>query len=196
MCSLVEELVNKLLRTCQMLSRHQFTPQLQPVVGLGGFREICNALPGEFFYLLLVPLKAPPGHSFHLERGTEGEMPQTISRLRVDLECMCTRERCLGDVLCFLHHSDYELWLQQEPSLLQTLCSDSYLDAQKTAFWLQALMSTACKSEPWAATHKLTVLPTTCSCKMKLTSTFRRSLCIELILAVQEEDSSTFVPIG
>ncbi|NXT96553.1 IPIL1 protein, partial [Anhinga rufa] len=144
-------------------------------------------------YRLLVPLKPPPGHSFHLELGTDGKVPLRNSCLRVELECMCTRERQLGDVLCFLHHPEDELMSSQEASLLQTLCTGPYLDVQKTAFWLQELMTAASNAARHAAMRKLTVLPSTRFCRLKLSDNFKRSLFIELILAVQQGNSDTFV---
>ncbi|NXX12012.1 IPIL1 protein, partial [Podargus strigoides] len=69
-CRFVEELVNDLLTVCQNLSGNAFMPRLQPAVGVGGFLEGRNASSDDYVYLLLVPLKPPAGHSFHLELGT------------------------------------------------------------------------------------------------------------------------------
>ncbi|XP_050753880.1 inositol 1,4,5-trisphosphate receptor-interacting protein-like 1 [Gymnogyps californianus] len=192
-CTVVEEVVNDLLCVCRILAGNDFAPRLQPAVGVGGFLEGQSARGEDLVYRLLVPLKPPRGHSFHLELGTEGEMLVRNSRLRVQLECMCTRERRLGDVLCFLHHPEDELMSSQEASLLQTLCTGSYLDVQKTALWLQELMTAACVAVPQAGTCKLTVLPSTRFCKLKLTNASKRSLSIELILAVQQGNSDSFV---
>lgn len=50
---------------------------------------------------LLVPLKRPPrGHTFHLELGTAREMAARNSSFHVELECTCTRERPVEDMLC------------------------------------------------------------------------------------------------
>ncbi|NWX53239.1 IPIL1 protein, partial [Steatornis caripensis] len=144
-------------------------------------------------YSLLVPLKPPPGHSFHLELGTEQEVPVRNSCLRVELECMCVREWWLGDMLCFLHHPESKTMRSQEDSLLETFCANSYLDVQKTASWLQKLMRAACAAVPWSATCTLKVLPSKRFCKLKLTNAFNRSLFIELILAVQQSNADTFV---
>ncbi|XP_069639071.1 inositol 1,4,5-trisphosphate receptor-interacting protein-like 1 [Haliaeetus albicilla] len=192
-CTVVEELVNDLLCVCRTLSGNDFVPRLQPAVGLGGFQEGQSAHEEDFVYCLIVPLKPPPGHSFHLELGTEGEMLVRNSCVRVELECMCTRERWLGDVICFLHHPEEELMSSQEASLLETLCTGSYLDVEKTAFWLQELMTAASVAVPRAATSKVTVLPSTRFCKLKLTNTCEIPLSIELILAVQQGNSDTFV---
>ncbi|XP_075609118.1 inositol 1,4,5-trisphosphate receptor-interacting protein-like 1 [Balearica regulorum gibbericeps] len=192
-CTVVEELVNDLLSVCRIFSGNDFMPRLQPAVGVGRFLEGWNVAE-DFFYRLLVPLKPPPGHSFHLDLGTEQEMLVRNSCLRVELECTCTRQRRLGDMLCFLHHPEDKLMSCQEASLLQTLCTGSYLDVQKTALWLQELMTAAAAVVvPSSATGKLTVLPSTRFCKLKLTNAFKISLSIELILAVQQGNSNTFV---
>ncbi|XP_064316011.1 inositol 1,4,5-trisphosphate receptor-interacting protein-like 1 [Phalacrocorax carbo] len=192
-CTMVEELVNNLLRVCRILCGNGFTPRLQPAVGVGGFLKGWNGREEDLVYRLLVPLKPPAGHSFHLELGTEGDMLLRNSCLRVELECMCTRERQLGDMLCFLHHPEDELMSSQEASLLQTLCSGSYLDVQKTAFWLQGLMKAASILAPPATKCKLKVLPSTRFCKLQLRDVFKRPLFVELILAVQQGNSDTFV---
>ncbi|NWH27611.1 IPIL1 protein, partial [Grus americana] len=67
-CTVVEELVNDLLSVCRTFSGNDFMPRLQPAVGVGGFLEGWN-VSEDFFYRLLVPLKPPPGHSFHLDLG-------------------------------------------------------------------------------------------------------------------------------
>ncbi|XP_065694375.1 inositol 1,4,5-trisphosphate receptor-interacting protein-like 1 [Patagioenas fasciata] len=192
-CTVVEDLVNELLCVCRVYSGNDFMPRVQPAAGLGGFLEGQNAHGEDLVYRLLVPLKPPPGHSFHLELGTEAEMPVRNSRLRVELECMCIRERKLGDMLCFIHHPEDELMRCQEASLLQTLCTGSYLDVQKTAFWLQELMTAASVAVLQSGANKLMVLPSSRFCKLRMTNAFETSLSIELILAVQQGNSDTFV---
>ncbi|XP_010147468.1 PREDICTED: inositol 1,4,5-trisphosphate receptor-interacting protein-like 1 [Eurypyga helias] len=135
----------------------------------------------------------PAGHIFHTELGTEGETLLRNCHLHVELECMCIREQWQGDVLCFLHHPEDELMSRQEASLLQTFCTGSYLNVQKTAFWLQELMSIASVALPQMATYNFMVLPSPCFWKLKLTDILGKSLRIELILAVEEGNSETFV---
>nr|XP_021148431.1 inositol 1,4,5-trisphosphate receptor-interacting protein-like 1 [Columba livia] len=192
-CSVVEDLVNDLLCVCRVFSGNEFMPRLQPAFGLGGFLECQSAHGEDLVYRLVVPLKPPPGHSFHLELGTEGEKPLRKSRLRVELECMCIRERKLGDMLCFIHHPEDELMGHQEASLLQTLCTGPYLDIEKTTFWLQELMTAACVAVLQSATCKLTVLPSPRFCKLRMTTAFETSPSIELVLAVQQGNSDGFV---
>ncbi|XP_074442897.1 inositol 1,4,5-trisphosphate receptor-interacting protein-like 1 [Larus michahellis] len=190
-CVVVEQVVNDLLCFCRILSGNAFMPRVQPVVGVGTFRDSQSADGGDLVYRLLVPLKPPPGHSFHLELGSKKDKLVRNTRLRVELECMCRRERWLGDMLCFLHHSEDKLMTVQEASLLQTLCTDAYLDVQKTAFWLQQMMTAASTLVPVLGPCTLTVLPSRRFCKFKLTNSVNVSLYIELILAVQKGD--TFV---
>ncbi|NXC12815.1 IPIL1 protein, partial [Corythaeola cristata] len=66
-CTLLEELVDDLLSECQILSGDVL--QLQPAVGVGSILECWSAHGEDFVYVLLVPMKPPSGHSFHLEQG-------------------------------------------------------------------------------------------------------------------------------
>ncbi|NWX80528.1 IPIL1 protein, partial [Alca torda] len=142
-------------------------------------------------YRLLVPLQPPPGHAFCLEPGTTKEMLTSNSCLRVQLQCMCMREWLVEDVLCFLHHSKDEL-KSQGPSLLKTLCTDSYLDIKKTASWFQLLVKDAWQLMPLSHHCQLAVLPATSSCKLKLRNG-QESLNIELIFGVSLDDSDCFL---
>ncbi|XP_075283282.1 uncharacterized protein LOC142362050 [Opisthocomus hoazin] len=192
-CRVVENLAKELLRVCQKLSNNDFMPRLQAPVGLGSFQVMDPQGDKHYVYRLLVPLEPPPGHSFHLELSTEGEMPVRNSRLRVQLECTCREDRQPGDMLCFLHHSEDQPTSMQEASLLQTLCTGPYLDVQKTTLWLQELMKAACTLVPHTDTYKLTVLASRRYCRIKMTSIFKNSRSIELVLGMQHGDSDTFV---
>uniref|UniRef100_A0A8D0ES95 Mab-21-like HhH/H2TH-like domain-containing protein n=1 Tax=Strix occidentalis caurina TaxID=311401 RepID=A0A8D0ES95_STROC len=125
----------------------------------------------------------PRGHAFHLELGTPGEMPAKDSCVCVELECTCAREQLVENTLCFLHHPNEELRRNQDASLLQTLCTGSYLDVQKTALWVQDSVSSA-----WVL-----VLPSRCSCRLQLMNASRRALLIEMIFGVQRGDSDIFL---
>ncbi|NWS64330.1 IPIL1 protein, partial [Chunga burmeisteri] len=135
-------------------------------------------------YCLLVPLQPPLGHAFRLELGTLEEMLTNNSCLHVQLQCMCRREQLVEDVLCFLHHHEDEL-KSQDASLLNTLCTNSYLDMKKTAYWFQMLMKDTWKFMPQSHHCQLTVLPATYSCKLRLVNTFQEALSIEMVSGVQ-----------
>ncbi|KAI6071654.1 Inositol 1,4,5-trisphosphate receptor-interacting protein-like 1 [Aix galericulata] len=188
-CKVVEELVNNLLATCQGLPRNKFMPRLQPAIVVG---SASGPTERDTICRLLVPLNPPPGHAFHLELGTEGERLARNSCLRVELQCMCTREQMLGDVLCFLHHPKHEL-KDQDPTLLDTLCCGSYLDVQKTAKWFQELVAEAWGAMPQSAQLQLTMLPATRFCKFMLTNASNERLSVKLMLGVKEDDSDTYL---
>nr|XP_009935894.1 PREDICTED: uncharacterized protein LOC104332194 [Opisthocomus hoazin] len=99
-CRVVETLAKELIRVCQKLSKNDFMPRLQAPVGLGSFQVMDPQGDKHYVYRLLVPLEPPPGHSFHLELSTEGEMPVRNSRLRVQLECTCSEDQQPGYMLC------------------------------------------------------------------------------------------------
>ncbi|XP_021259381.1 inositol 1,4,5-trisphosphate receptor-interacting protein-like 1 [Numida meleagris] len=185
-CKMLEDLMDELVGTCQTVPQRYFTPRLQPVIGVGvGFEGNSPV------YRMLVPLKAPPGHVFHLELGPDERKVVRNSCLRVELQCTCTREWLLEDMLCFLHHPEDELRRKQMPSLLETLCTDSYLDIAKTAAWLQELVEEAWADMPQAATMDLELLPSVRFCKFKLITASSKVLSIELMLGVQQEDADT-----
>ncbi|NWU93240.1 IPIL1 protein, partial [Upupa epops] len=147
-----------------------------------------------FAFHMLVPLKTPPGHSFHLEQGPKRKVPEKNSCVLVKSVCTCAREERMEDVLCFLHHSEEEIKSRQQASLLETLCTtSSHLDVEKTTYWFQQLVNEVWATLPWKDTFKLTVLPCSCLCKLKLTCTSKKSYIIELKLAVQQGDSSELV---
>ncbi|XP_074744257.1 inositol 1,4,5-trisphosphate receptor-interacting protein-like 1 [Strix uralensis] len=190
---LVEELVATLVCVFQERFSKSFFPVLQPPIGVGSAFECWSPREDDAVYRLLVPLKPPHGHAFHLELGTPGEMPAKQSRVRVELECTCVREQPVRDMLCFLHHPEEELRRNQDPSLLQTLCTGSYLDVQKIALWLQGALSSAWVAVPQSHRYSLKVLPSRRSCKLRLMNASRRTLLIEVIFGVQRGDSDIFL---
>ncbi|XP_071887495.1 inositol 1,4,5-trisphosphate receptor-interacting protein-like 1 [Anas platyrhynchos] len=184
----VAELLDKLLCVCQTLPSNKFMPRLQPPIGVG---STFSATENDTVYRLLVPLNPSPGHAFPLELGTKGQTPARNSCLHVELQCTCARERLVGDMLCFLHHPEDEL-RHQDSSLLDTLCSSSYLDVQKTAKWFQELVTEAWVAMPQSSKLQLMVLPSTLFCKFRLTNILKKSLSIELMLGVQQDNLDTF----
>nr|XP_047936804.1 inositol 1,4,5-trisphosphate receptor-interacting protein-like 1 [Anser cygnoides] len=192
----MEELVEELLGACQRLSRKSlFKPQLQPAIGVGCLYEGWSARQDSVLYHLLVPLRPLPRHAFHPELGVTGETPARNPGLRMELECTCARERLVGDMLCFLHHPEDDLRRRQEPSLLRTLCTGSYLDVEETTRWFQALVKAAWELLPQSRHCRLTVLPSRCSCKLKLANASESTLSIEVTLGVQLDNSDTFLSL-
>ncbi|XP_054683936.1 inositol 1,4,5-trisphosphate receptor-interacting protein-like 1 [Grus americana] len=188
-------LVDKLLCACQTLSKKDFVPQLQPTITLSRHIKIWSPQKEDAVFRLLVPLKPPQGHAFHLELSTAGELPVKNSFLRVELICTCMRERLVGDMLCFLHHPEEELKKYQGPSLLRTLCTGSYLDIEKTARWFQELLTKAWELLLVSSKFRLRVLPCSRSCTLLITNVLERSFLIELIFGVQQGNLDNFMSI-
>ncbi|POI30389.1 hypothetical protein CIB84_005861 [Bambusicola thoracicus] len=192
-CQLVEELVDDLLRACRGKTCHSFRPQLQPAIGVACTSEGWSAHEDNIVYRLLVPMRPPPGHTFHVELGDTEETSKGKSCLHVALECMCARERLLGDVLCFLHHTWRELTENQEASLLHTLCTASYLDVQKSTRWFRNRVKEAWQCLPQSHDCCMELLPSDNSCKIRLITPREYTFTIQLTLGVQLDESSTFL---
>ncbi|KAK2527536.1 hypothetical protein Q9966_010310 [Columba livia] len=189
--TMVAELVDELLRTCRKLSRNAFVPRPRPAISVGNDIDGMSQREDQAAYHLLVPLKPPRGHSFHLEMDTVEAMPARKSRLRVELECTCRRE----DMLCFLHCCKEELRQNQSASLLDTLCTGHRLDMEKTTRWFQILVKAAWVVLPQSAHRRLTVLPSRRSCKLRLTDRSSNTLLIEVMFGVQQDGSDTVLSI-
>ncbi|KAM7127717.1 LOW QUALITY PROTEIN: inositol 1,4,5-trisphosphate receptor-interacting protein-like 1 [Ciconia maguari] len=185
-CKLVEDLIDELLSACQRFSGSNI-----PTIGMGCVYEGWSAWENNVLYHLLVPLQRPPRHAFCLEMGTTEETLTNNSCLHVQLQCMCMREQLVEDILCFLHQHEDEL-KSHDPSLLNTLYTNSYLVIKKTACWFQVLMRDIWKFKPQSHHCQLTALPTTCSCKLRLMNT---SQSIEMIFVVQLDDSDSFLSL-
>ncbi|XP_031458381.1 inositol 1,4,5-trisphosphate receptor-interacting protein-like 1 [Phasianus colchicus] len=191
-CQIVEELVDNLLWACQGLSCHGFTPRLQQAIGVSWIYEGWSNPRENLLYRLLVPMRPPPGHTFHPETDDTEKMSARKFCLRVELECTCVREQLLGDMLCFLHHTRDELRRNQEPSLLDSFCRGSYLHREKTTRWFQRQVQAAWWHLPQSYDCCLRVLPSLSSCKIKLTIPSVDTFSIEMMLGVQL-NSDTFL---
>ncbi|XP_074887098.1 uncharacterized protein LOC142032360 [Buteo buteo] len=179
---MVDKMVDELLHICQTLSRNSFMPRLKLAVfrsTLGGW-GLCK----DDAYNLLVPLKPPHGHSFHLELGTTGERPARNCRVRVELECTRRRERLVD-----------RRRKNQSPSLLGTLCTGRYLDMENTTDWFKTLEKSALLLLPQSRHYHLTVLPSRRSCKLQLTNASNSPLLIEMTFVVQQDGLDTFLSI-
>ncbi|NXV72354.1 IPIL1 protein, partial [Atlantisia rogersi] len=189
----VEELVRGVIRIFQGLFTKKFFPVLQPPIGVGSTFEGWSPQEDDAVYSLLIPMNPPSGHIFHVELGTPGEIPAKHARICVELECTCKNEQLVGNMLCFLHHSEEELKRNQGPSLLHTLCTGSYLDVQKTVRWFQKFVRSAWMLLPQSRHYCMTVLLSSRSCKLQITSTFKRTYFVEIMFGVQQGDSDIFM---
>ncbi|KAF1448953.1 Inositol 1,4,5-trisphosphate receptor-interacting protein-like 1, partial [Spheniscus mendiculus] len=191
----VEDLVGDLLNLNRSLLVNNFFPVLQPAIGVGSAFEGWSPRENDVVYRLLIPMKPPRGHAFHLELGSAGEMLARGSCIRVELECTCMGGWLVEDMLCFLHRPKEELRRNQSPSLLRTLCTGSYLDVEKTALWFHHFVRSAWVVVPGSHHYDLRVHPSSRSCKLQLTRTnaSRRTLVIEMMFGVQQDDSDIFL---
>ncbi|XP_072721425.1 inositol 1,4,5-trisphosphate receptor-interacting protein-like 1 [Ciconia boyciana] len=189
----VEQVVADLIHVCQGLLSYSFLPVLQPAVGVGSAFEGWSPREEDIIYRLLVPLQPPRGHAFHLEPGTAREMLARNFCIRVELECTCMRDPLVVNMLCFLHHPEEELRRNQDPSLLRTLCTGSYLDVQKTARWFQNIVRSAWVVVPQSHRYKMNLLPSSQSCKLRLTNASRTTFFVEMMFGVQQGDSDIFL---
>ena len=188
-CKVLKELVGDLLAVCRVLCKRAFMPQMHPAIGTDGTYEAWSVRENSVAYRLLVFLRPPAGHSFSLELDTTGQLPARRSGIHVVLECMCSREPLLGEILCFLHHPDEKRRSDQSSDLLRTLCTGSYLDVEKIACWVQRLVRSAWLLLPQSHHCQLTVLPSSQSCRFQLTSASKVNICTEMIFAVQQGSS-------
>ncbi|NXU97849.1 IPIL1 protein, partial [Cettia cetti] len=147
---------------------------------------------GGVLYHVLVLLSPPPGHAFHLELDTAGMLQRNFC-VRVELLCTCRGEQ-LGeeDMLCFLHHPEEELRRRQEPSLLHTLCTGSYLDVEKIVRRFYRFVRVAWRLLPETRHWRLMLQPSRRSCKFQLSKDGER-FTAEMIFGVQHGDSDIFV---
>ncbi|NWX34177.1 IPIL1 protein, partial [Notiomystis cincta] len=169
-----------------------FYPVLQRAIGVGSAFEGWSPREQDVVYRVLIPMAPPRGHSFHLELDAAGQRRERNFRVRVQLECTCTSEQRGEKTLCFLHQPEEELRRNQQPSLLDTLCTGSYLDVQKTARWFCQLVRAIWPALPQSHNWHLVMLPSRRSCQFKVTNgseTFR----IEMLPGVRRGDSDVFV---
>ncbi|NXR63984.1 IPIL1 protein, partial [Rhadina sibilatrix] len=182
------DLVEQLRHVFEQGLSSSFYPVPQGAIGVGSAFEGWSPCAEDAVYQVLVPLSAPAGHALHLELDTAG-MPQRNFCIRVELLCTCKQEQ---DVLCFLHQPEEVLRREQEPSLLHTLCTGTYLDVEKTVHWFCRFVRVAWLLLPQSRHGRLTLLPSSRSCKFQL-SQAEESFTAEVILGVQRGDSDVFV---
>ncbi|XP_064515565.1 inositol 1,4,5-trisphosphate receptor-interacting protein-like 1 [Pseudopipra pipra] len=175
----------------EILSNSSY-PVPQRAIGVGSAFEGWSPREEDVVYHVLVPLTPPPGHTFHLEMDTSGHIPGRNFCVRVESVCTCPREQQDDNVLCSIHHPEEEQRRNEEPNFLNTLCTGSYLDVEKTARWFYQLVRAAWPALPQSHSWQLVLLPSSRCCKFKLTRG-RQSLTVELLFGVQVGNSDIYV---
>ncbi|XP_027489036.1 inositol 1,4,5-trisphosphate receptor-interacting protein-like 1, partial [Corapipo altera] len=190
------EMTNFLMDSFMMFLGHLLSDSSYPVpqraIGVGSAFEGWSPREEDVVYRVLVPLTPPPGHTFHLEMDTSGQLPGRNFFIRVEPVCTCPREQQDENVLCSLHHPEEEQRRNEEPNFLNTLCTGSYLDVEKTARWFYQLVRASWPALPQSHTWQLVLLPSSRCCKFKLTRD-RQSLTVELLFGMQVGNSDIYV---
>ncbi|NXF20895.1 IPIL1 protein, partial [Rhodinocichla rosea] len=171
---------------------NSFYPVLQGAIGVGSAFEGWTAREEEVVYQVLVPLTPPLGHLFHLERDTDQQKPGRNFRVRVELECRCPREYQGMNMLCFQHHPDVIRRTTQQPNLLDTLCTDSYLDVKKTVHWFCTLVGASWRRLSQSRSWHLVLLPSKRSCNLRLTNS-QESFQVKVLFGVRRHASDIFI---
>ncbi|XP_072786759.1 inositol 1,4,5-trisphosphate receptor-interacting protein-like 1 [Taeniopygia guttata] len=191
-CGWVTDLMDNYTFYFAHVLSYSFYPVLHRAIGVGSAFEGWSPREQDVVYRVLIPMTPPRGHSFHLELDSARQRHVRNFRVRVQLECTCTGQQLGENMLCFLHHPEEELRSNQEPSLLDTLCTDSYLDVQKTARWFRQLVKVIWPAFPQSHNWHLTLLPSARSCQFKVTNG-EESFRIETLFRVRRGDSAVFV---
>ncbi|NWU93901.1 IPIL1 protein, partial [Upupa epops] len=181
----VMELMDDLLKAFQQHFTNSFFPMIQSAIGIGSAFEGWSPDGDDTVYQVLLPLKACPGHVFHVELGNGAEVAAKDTRVRVEVKCTCTSEHLRENELCLLHHPG-------GPILLDSLCTDSYLDVHKTAEWFQSFVKSAWATLPKSRRYEMQLLPSRHSCKLQLRHASGRTLIIEMLLGVQLGNTDIF----
>ncbi|XP_065695368.1 inositol 1,4,5-trisphosphate receptor-interacting protein-like 1 [Patagioenas fasciata] len=188
----VKNLVQKFIDLFNRDVSNTWYPVLEKAIEVGTAFEGWSVYDEDNPYCLLVPLKPPHGHIFHLEPCPS--WPIRNFRIRVELVCTCEMEQPAGETRCLLHHPEEEQSRKEGPNILDDLCTDSYLDVQKTAEWFKEMVRRCWKDLPESATHRLMQVYSERSCKFQvLTQDWQKRFFIELMFGVQEGDSDLFL---
>ncbi|XP_029139094.1 inositol 1,4,5-trisphosphate receptor-interacting protein-like 1 [Protobothrops mucrosquamatus] len=189
LCDFVEMLVNDLIEE----SRNQNLLLLENCIGVGSAFEGWSTEASKTF-CILVPILPPKGHSFHIETSDSEGAPGKHGHILVEAECLCKRERLLGDVVCSLHHPERELSQEeQSKSLMHVLCTSSHLDGEKTIQWFQALVNKVWDALAQKYNLSLTIQNSNKTCRLKLELQSRKEIFIDILLGVQQGDSLIFL---
>ncbi|XP_042635853.1 inositol 1,4,5-trisphosphate receptor-interacting protein-like 1 [Catharus ustulatus] len=191
-CSVITELMESFRHVFVDSVSNSFYPVPQEAIGVGSAFEGWSPGDWDGVYHVLVPLNPPPGHAFHLELNSAGQVAAKTFSVHVELVCRCEREQLGEKLLCLLHHSQEELQQKQKHSLLETLCTGSYLDVEKTCRWFRQLVRCSWLRVPQSCSWHLVFQPCIRSCRFEL-SRGQKSLMVEMLLGVRQGDSDIFV---
>lgn len=192
LCDFVEMLMNDVLEE----SRDQKVLLLENCIGVGSAFEGWSTEVSKTF-CVLVPILPPKGHSFHIEMSDSEGTSGKHGHISVEAECLCKREKLLGDVVCSLHHPEREMSQEEKSkSISHVLCTSSHLDGEKTAQWFQALVSKAWDALGPKYNLSLTIQNSNKSCRLKLELQSRKEIFIDILLGVQQGDSLIFLITG
>ncbi|NWZ80655.1 IPIL1 protein, partial [Poecile atricapillus] len=186
------ELMESFTRVFVDSVRNSFYPVPQEAIGVGSAFEGWSPREWDGVYRVLIPLNPPPGHAFHPELNSAGQVAARTFSVRVELVCTCKREQLGKQLLCFVHHSQEELRRKRKRSLLETLCTGSYLDVEKTSRWFRQLVRSSWLHVPQSYSWHLVFQPCTRSCQFQL-SKGKKSLTVEMLFGVRQGDSDIFV---
>ncbi|XP_058718367.1 uncharacterized protein LOC131591567 [Poecile atricapillus] len=190
--SVTAELMESFTRVFVDSVRNSFYPVPQEAIGVGSAFEGWSPREWDGVYRVLIPLNPPPGHAFHPELNSAGQVAARTFSVRVELVCTCKREQLGKQLLCFVHHSQEELRRKRKRSLLETLCTGSYLDVEKTSRWFRQLVRSSWLHVPQSYSWHLVFQPCTRSCQFQL-SKGKKSLTVEMLFGAQKGSSSIFV---
>uniref|UniRef100_A0A8C3R9S5 IPIL1 protein n=1 Tax=Cyanoderma ruficeps TaxID=181631 RepID=A0A8C3R9S5_9PASS len=182
-CSVTAELAESLRRVFVDSMSNSFYPVPQEAIRVGIAFEGWSPREWDGVYRVLLPLSPPPGHAFHLEPNSAGQMAAKSLRVRVELVCTCRRALLGQELLCFLHHSQEELQRKHQRSLLRTLCTGSYLDVEKTSHWFSQWVRSSWLHVPRSSSWHLVFQPCSWSCQFRL-SDGKESLRVEMLFGL------------
>lgn len=194
MCDFVETFVNDLLDASRdTLPSPNALLLLEDCIGVDSAFEGWHTQKGSKPFCVLVPVLPPKGHSFHMEMSDAESALSRHGHILVEMECLCKRERLLGDMVCSLHHPNHKLSNNQGAILSHDLCTSSHLDVNKIVHWFQALMAKAWEGLSYKYNLDLVPQPSDTSCRLKLMFKSGRSVTVDIVIGVQLGDSLVFL---
>ncbi|NXX44891.1 IPIL1 protein, partial [Tricholaema leucomelas] len=186
----VKQLMDNLVLLLQRQLLHSYILKLRPVIGVGSTFEGWGLRKKKDAYHLLLPLWPPRGYNFSLVLG-ETQAPAKYCRIHVELLCAC---RILKR-LCNVHDPvQQERWRKvTEETVLDVLCTNSYLDVEKVVDWFQRLVKESWELLLESRRYKMKVLPSSRrSCQLQLTRDHWRPLYLKIIFGVQQGHTDLF----